>query len=328
MAAINVMIKSTGSYLPEKVLSNKDLENIVDTTDEWITTRTGIKTRRLAAEDEATSDLAFEAAKVALQRAEISPEEVDLIIVGTISPDNFFPSTGCLVQNKLGAKNAVAMDINAACSGYLFSLVIASRLLDGGNYKNALIIGAEKLSSFVNWEDRATCVLFADGAGASVLVPSNGESRLLAFDLGSDGSYGKDLLVPAGGSRQPATIETVEQKLHSIVMNGNAIFKIAVNKMRETFTKSMEKAGVTVDDISLVIPHQANLRIIESLRNFLKLPKEKVFVNIEKYGNTSAASIGIALDEAHQQGIIKRGDIIGLTAFGGGLTWGSAIIKF
>ncbi|KKL81894.1 hypothetical protein LCGC14_1990190, partial [marine sediment metagenome] len=298
MAAINVMIKSTGSYLPEKVLSNKDLENIVDTTDEWITTRTGIKTRRLAAEDEATSDLAFEAAKVALQRAEISPEEVDLIIVGTISPDNFFPSTGCLVQNKLGAKNAVAMDINAACSGYLFSLVIASRLLDGGNYKNALIIGAEKLSSFVNWEDRATCVLFADGAGASVLVPSNGESRLLAFDLGSDGSYGKDLLVPAGGSRQPATIETVEQKLHSIVMNGNAIFKIAVNKMRETFTKSMEKAGVTVDDISLVIPHQANLRIIESLRNFLKLPKEKVFVNIEKYGNTSAASIGIALDEA------------------------------
>ncbi|HEB30666.1 MAG TPA: ketoacyl-ACP synthase III [Spirochaetes bacterium] len=322
------MIKSTGSYLPEKVLSNKDLENIVDTTDEWITTRTGIKTRRLAAEDEATSDLAFEAAKVALQRAEISPEEVDLIIVGTISPDNFFPSTGCLVQNKLGAKNAVAMDINAACSGYLFSLVIASRLLDGGNYKNALIIGAEKLSSFVNWEDRATCVLFADGAGASVLVPSNGESRLLAFDLGSDGSYGKDLLVPAGGSRQPATIETVEQKLHSIVMNGNAIFKIAVNKMRETFTKSMEKAGVTVDDISLVIPHQANLRIIESLRNFLKLPKEKVFVNIEKYGNTSAASIGIALDEAHQQGIIKRGDIIGLTAFGGGLTWGSAIIKF
>ncbi len=328
MSAINIMIKSMGSYLPEKVLSNRDLENIVETSDEWITTRTGIKTRRMAAEGEATSDMAYEAAKVALERAQISAEEVELIMVGTISPDNIFPSTGCHVQNKLGAKNAVAMDINAACSGYLFSLVIASRLVDACDYRNALIIGAEKLSSFVNWEDRTTCVLFADGAGASVLVPSNGESKLLAFDLGSDGFYGKDLLVPAGGSRQPASIETVEQKLHSIVMNGNAIFKIAVNKMKETLTKSMEKAGVTNDDISLVIPHQANLRIIESLRKFLKLPKEKVFVNIEKYGNTSAASIGIAMDEAHQRGLIKRGDIIGFTAFGGGLTWASAIIKF
>jgi 3-oxoacyl-[acyl-carrier-protein] synthase-3 len=328
MSAINIMIKSMGSYVPEKVLSNKDLEKIVDTSDEWITTRTGIKTRRIAAEDTATSDLAYEAAKVALERAKLSAEDVELIIVGTISPDNFFPSTGCHVQHKLGAKNAVAMDINAACSGYLYSLVIASRLVVAGDYKNALIIGAEKLSSLVNWEDRSTCVIFADGAGASVLVPSNGESKLLAFDLGSDGAYGKDLLVPAGGSRQPASIETVKKKQHSIVMNGNAIFKIAVNKMRETFTNSMKIAGVTADDISLVIPHQANLRIIESLRNFLKLPKEKVFVNIEKYGNTSSASIGIAMDEAHQQGIIKRGDLIGFAAFGGGLTWGSAIIQF
>ena len=242
MSAINIKIKGMGSYLPEKVLSNKDLEKIVDTTDEWITTRTGIKTRRVAAEDEATSDMAFEAAKVALERAQISAEEVELIIIGTISPDNFFPSTGCHVQNKLGAKNAVAMDINAACSGYLYGMVIASRLIDAGDYRNALIIGAEKLTSMVNWEDRTTCVIFADGAGASVLVPSNGESKLLAFDLGSDGSYGKDLLVPAGGSRRPASIETVENKEHSIVMNGNAIFKIAVNKMRETFEKSMKKA--------------------------------------------------------------------------------------
>jgi 3-oxoacyl-[acyl-carrier-protein] synthase-3 len=328
MSAINVKIKAMGSYLPEKVLSNHDLEKMVDTSDEWITTRTGIKTRRIAAENEATSDMAYEAAKVALERAQLSPEEVELIIVGTISPDNFFPSTGCHVQNKLGAKNAVAMDLNAACSGYLYSLVFASRLLEAGDYKNALLIGAEKLTSLVNWEDRSTCVIFADGAGAGVVVPSNGESKLLAFDLGSDGSYGKDLLVPAGGSRRPATIETVEQKLHSIVMNGNAIFKIAVNKMRETFTRSMEKAGITADDIALVIPHQANLRIIESLRNFLKLPKEKVYVNIDKYGNTSAASIGIAMDEAYQQGIIKRGDIIGFAAFGGGLTWGSVIIQF
>ena len=220
------------------------------------------------------------------------------------------------------------MDINAACSGYLYGMVIASRLIDAGDYRNALIIGAEKLTSMVNWEDRTTCVIFADGAGASVLVPSNGESKLLAFDLGSDGSYGKDLLVPAGGSRRPASIETVENKEHSIVMNGNAIFKIAVNKMRETFEKSMKKAGITADDISLVIPHQANLRIIESLRKFLKLPKEKVFVNIDRCGNTSAASIGIAMDEAHQQGIIKRGDIVGFAAFGGGLTWGSVIIQF
>ncbi len=328
MAPLNIKFKSTGAYLPERVLTNLDLERIVDTSDEWITTRTGIKTRRIAADEEATSDLAYEAAKIAIKRADMRPEEVELIIVGTISPDMFFPSTGCFVQDRLGAKNAVAMDINAACSGYIYSLVIASKFLVSGTYKNALIIGSEKLTSIVNWEDRTTCVLFADGAGAGVIVPSNGGSKLLAFDLGSDGSYGKDLCVPAGGSRNPATKETVEKKMHSIVMNGNAIFKIAVNKMRETFNKSMAMAGVTADDISLLIPHQANLRIIESLRNFLKLPKEKVYVNIDRYGNTSAASIAIALNEVHEQGIIKRGDIIGLAAFGGGLTWASAILEF
>ena len=270
----NVMIKSTGAYLPEKVLTNKDLEKMVDTTDEWIITRTGIKTRRIAAENEATSDMAYGAAKIALERAEMDPQEVELILVGTITPDMFFPSTGCWVQDKLGAKNAVAMDISAACSGYIYALVIASNFIETGIYKNALIIGAEKLTSIVDWEDRATCVLFADGAGASVLTPSNGQSTLMAFDMGTDGSYGQELLIPAGGSRMPPTIETVTNKMHSIKMNGNMIFKVAVNKMRETFTKSMEKAGVTAEDISLLIPHQANLRIIDALRSFLRLPKE------------------------------------------------------
>jgi 3-oxoacyl-[acyl-carrier-protein] synthase-3 len=324
----NVMIKSTGAYLPEKVLTNKDLEKMVDTSDEWITSRTGIKTRRIAAENEATSDMAYHAAKIALERAEMDPQDIELILVGTITPDMFFPSTGCWVQDKLGAKNAVAMDISAACSGYIYALVIASKFIETGIYKNALIIGAEKLTSIVDWEDRATCVIFADGAGASVLTPSNGQSKLMAFDMGTDGSYGQELLIPAGGSKMPASIETVTNKMHSIKMNGNTIFKVAVNKMRETFTKSMEKAGVTVEDITLLIPHQANLRIIDALRSFLRLPKEKVYVNIDRYGNTSAASIAIALNEVNEQGLIHRGDIIGFAAFGGGLTWGSAIIRF
>jgi 3-oxoacyl-[acyl-carrier-protein] synthase-3 len=328
MGVANIMIKSTGAYVPKKVMTNHDLEKIVDTSDEWITTRTGIKTRRIAAENEATSDMACEAAKIALKRAKLHPKDIDLILVATVSPDMFFPSTGCVVQDKLGAKHAAAIDLNAACSGYIYSLVIASNFLENNSYQNALIIGAEKLSSFLNWEDRSTCVIFADGAGASVVVPSNGESKLLAFDLGVDGSYGSQLSVPAGGARLPASEETVKNHLHCIQMNGNAIFKIAVNKMRETFQKSMKKAGITVNDISLVIPHQANLRIIEALRSYLKIPKEKVFVNIDKYGNTSAASIAIALHEAQEQGLIKRGDIIGFAAFGGGLTWGSAIIQF
>jgi 3-oxoacyl-[acyl-carrier-protein] synthase-3 len=328
MVPFNIMIKSTGAYLPSRVVSNFDIEKIVDTSDEWITTRTGIKTRRIANESEATSDMAYEAAKVALERAGMPPEEVELIIVGTITPDMFFPSTGCFVQDRLGAKNAVAMDINAACTGYIFSLVIASKFLECGHYRNALIIGAEKLSSIMDWQDRSTCVLFGDGAGASVITPSNGNSKLLAFDLGTDGSYAKELYIPGGGSRHPSTNETVEKRLHYIKMNGNAVYKIAVNKMRGTLKKSMKAAGVTAADVRLLIPHQANLRIIESVREYFDLPKEKVFVNIEKYGNTSAASIAIALNEAHETGLIKRGDIVALTAFGGGLTWGSAVIRY
>jgi 3-oxoacyl-[acyl-carrier-protein] synthase-3 len=328
MASQSIMIKSTGSYVPEKVLTNADLEKIVDTTDEWIIARTGIKTRRIAAKHEATSDLAYEASKIALERAELEPKDIDLILVGTITPDMFFPSTGCFLQERLGAKNATAMDISAACSGYIYALVIANNFITTNTYKNALIVGAEKLTSIVDWEDRSTCVIFADGAGASVIVPSNGSSKLLAFDMGTDGGYSEQLYIPGGGSRNPSSIETVTKKMHAIKMNGNTIFKVAVNKMRETFINSMKKAGITANDISLLIPHQANLRIIESLRKFLHLPKEKVYVNIDKYGNTSAASIAIALDEAIGKGLIKRGDIIGFAAFGGGLTWGSAIIQY
>ncbi|HUT65036.1 MAG TPA: beta-ketoacyl-ACP synthase III [Spirochaetota bacterium] len=328
MPVPNIMIKSTGAYVPEKVLTNADLEKIVDTTDEWITTRTGIRTRRIARDDEATSDLAYEASKVALKNAGLSPEEIELIIVATITPDMFFPSTACIVQDKLGAKNATAMDVNAACSGYIYALVVGSIFLQTGDFKNALIIGAEKLTAITDWNDRNTCVLFGDGAGAAVITPSDGRGKLLAYDLGSDGSFGDMLYIPGGGSRHPATQETVEQGLHYIKMNGNPLFKIAVNKMRETFERSLKKAGLKPDDISLIITHQANLRIIEALRSFLKVPKEKVFVNIEKYGNTSSASIGIALHEACDNNMIKRGDIVGLAAFGGGLTWGSAIIEF
>jgi 3-oxoacyl-[acyl-carrier-protein] synthase-3 len=328
MSVADIMIKSTGAYVPERVLSNHDLEKMVETSDEWITTRTGIRTRHIADENQATSDMAAEAAKIALQKADVHPKDLDLILVGTVSPDMFFPSTACLVQSKLGAEHAAAFDLNAACSGYIYALVIASQFLANGNYRNILVVGAEKLSSFLNWEDRTTCVIFADGAGASVVQPSNGGSQLLSFDMGVDGSWGDQLKVPGGAAALPASEETVRNKLHSIKMNGNAIFKVAVNKMKETFGISMKKAGLSVDDISLVIPHQANVRIIESLRNFLKLPKEKVFVNIDKYGNTSSASIPIALSEAEQQGRIKRGDIVGFAAFGGGLTWASAIIRY
>jgi 3-oxoacyl-[acyl-carrier-protein] synthase-3 len=328
MAVTDVMVKSTGAYVPEKILTNKDLEKIVDTSDEWIRTMTGILTRRIAADSEATSDLAFRSGELALKNGGIDPEELDLIIVATITPDMFFPSTACIVQDRLKAKNAVAMDVNAACSGYIYSLVVGSTFLQNGTYRNALIIGAEKLTAITDWNDRNTCVLFGDGAGAALLVPSDGSGKLLAFDLGSDGGYGDMLYIPGGGSRNPATQKTVEDRLHYIKMNGHPLFKIAVNKMKETFKRSLKKAGLKPEDISVLITHQANMRIIDSLRSYLKVPKEKVFVNIEKYGNTSAASIAIAFHEACEQGFIKRGDIVGLAAFGGGLTWGSAIIKY
>jgi len=328
MKSINVKVLGTGSYVPEKLLTNEELEKIVDTSDEWITTRTGIKTRRIAADNEATSDMAYNAAIKALDDAGLKPEDIELIIVATITPDMFFPSTACLVQQKLNAVNATAFDLSAACSGYIFSYAVASGFLSSGAYKNALVIGAEKLTSITDWEDRDTCVLFGDGAGASILAPSNGDGKLLAYDLGSNGAYGDLLYIPGGGSKNPATVETVKKRMHYIKMNGNSVFKIAVTKMKETFIKSMEKADIKSEDISLLIPHQANLRIIDALRRSLKLPKESVYINIDKYGNTSSASIAIAFDEAIKEGHIKRGDVVGFAAFGGGLTWASIILEY
>lgn len=324
-----VMIAGTGSYLPEKVMTNADLEKVVDTTDEWITTRTGIKERRIAADDEFTSHLATKAAEKALEQAGIAAEDLQLIIVATISPDTITPATACYVQSNLGAKKAIAFDISAACSGFLYAMKIAKRMISDGAYENALIIGAEKLSSFVNWEDRNTCVLFGDGAGAAVLRRSQeGEGRILATEMGTDGDQTGILNIPGGGSACPTTPDNAADKLASLQMSGREVFKLAVNAMKNASEKAIERAGLTADDIKLVIPHQANLRIIDAIADRLTVPNEKVFVNLDKYGNTSAAAVAIALDEAHRTGRFERGDKIVLVVFGAGLTWAASAIEW
>lgn len=327
--ACNVTILGTGSYAPEKVLTNADLEKIVDTTDEWITSRTGIKERRIAADDQATSDLATQAALAAMENAGITAEDIDLIVCATISPDTFFPSTACYVQKNIGAKNAVAFDISAACAGFLYALQIARHFLNFGNRKTALIIGAEKLSSMVNWEDRNTCVLFGDGAGAAILQRAeNPERRILSSFMATDGNQTEILKVPGGGSACPITPANAGDHLNTISMQGREVYKQAVNAMKDAAVQVLERAGLTVDDVSMVIPHQANMRIIEAIMDRLKIPAERTFVNLHKYGNTSAAAIAIALDEANRSGAIKKGDIILLVAFGAGLTWASTLIKW
>lgn len=324
-----VMIAGTGSYLPERVMTNADLEKIVDTSDEWITTRTGIKERRIAAEGENTSDLATKAAEKALEQAGIEASELQLIIVATISPDTITPATACYVQHNLGANQAIAFDISAACSGFLYAMKMAKRMISDGAYENALIIGAEKLSSFVNWDDRNTCVLFGDGAGAAVLRRSEeGEGRILATEMGTDGGQTGILNIPGGGSACPTTPENVGEKLASLQMSGREVFKHAVNAMKRASEKVIERANLTADDIKLVIPHQANLRIIDAIADRLTVPNEKVFVNLDKYGNTSAAAVAIALDEAHRSGRFERGDKIILVVFGAGLTWAASAIEW
>ena len=309
---IPVTIAGTGSYLPEKVLTNADLESLVDTTDEWITTRTGIKTRHMAAEGEHTSHMATKAAELA-----------------TITPDTLTPATACYVQQNLGAYNAVAFDISAACSGFLYAMKLSKRLISAGAFKNALIIGAEKLSSFINWEDRNTCVLFGDGAGAAVLRKSEeGEGSILATDIGTDGKQTHLLNIPGGGSACPTTIDNADQRLATLAMLGKEVFKHAVTRMRDSANLVIERAGLTADDIKLVIPHQANLRIIDAIADRLAVPNDRVFVNLHKYGNTSAAAIAIALDEAHREKKFERGDHIILVAFGAGLTWAAAAVKW
>lgn len=324
-----VTIAGTGSYVPEKVLTNDDLSKFVDTSDEWIVTRTGIKERRIAADDEFTSHLGTKAARKALEQAGLEASEVELIIVATITPDTLTPATACYVQQQLGSHQAVAFDISAACSGFLYAMKIAKRIIESGAFTNALIIGAEKLSAFVNWKDRTTCVLFGDGAGAAVLRASGeGEGRILATDIGTDGNQTHLLNIPGGGSACPITLSNAGEGLATLAMLGKEVFKHAVTRMRDSANTVIERAGLTADDISLVIPHQANLRIIDAIATRLDVPNEQVFVNLHKYGNTSAAAIAIALDEAHRQGAIKRGDKIVMVAFGAGLTWAAAAIEW
>jgi 3-oxoacyl-[acyl-carrier-protein] synthase-3 len=329
--AHSVTISGTGSYVPEKILTNHELEEIVDTSDEWIRSRTGIKERRIASDTQSTSDLATEAAKVAMEDANVSGEDIDLIIVATISPDAFFPATACYVQKNIEATNALCFDVSAACSGFLYAMQIAESLILSGQRKTALIIGAEKLSSMVDWEDRNTCVLFGDGAGSVILtVDENNDKgrKLLSSSLGSDGRQTDILHVPGGGSACPITPDNADQKLNTIRMQGREVYKYAVNAMRRAAEDALQKYGLSSEDVDMVIPHQANLRIIEAITDRMSIPKEKTFINLTKYGNTSAAAIAIALDEANKTKSINEGDIVLLVAFGAGLTWASYLLKW
>ena len=323
------VITGTGSFTPEKVLTNADLEKMVETTDEWITARSGIKERRIADKETAASDLSFEATKKAMEEAKIKPEELDLILIGTVTPDYLLPSTACILQDKLGAKNAAVMDIVAACSGFLYGLSVAQAFIYSGKYKTILVIGVEILSKITNWNDRNTCVLFGDGAGAAIVQRTQENNKgILATYLCGDGSLANLLHIPVGGTRTPLTKENIDKGDQYIKMEGNEVFKSAVRSMGDAATRALKEANISAEQIDLLIPHQANIRIIEATAKRLKLPMEKVFVNIDKYGNTSAASIPIALDEARKSGRIKPGDITLLVAFGAGFTWGSAVIRW
>jgi len=321
-------ITGIGSYVPERILANTDLESMVDTTDEWITTRTGIKQRRIAAEGEHTSTLATHAARKALAQAGLEAAELDLIVVATITPDMPFPATACLVQKELGANKAAAFDLEAACSGFIYALEVGRAFIASGVYQNVLIIGAEKLSSIIDWQDRNTCVLFGDGAGAAVLQRREGARGVLATRLGSDGNKADILAMPGGGCRQPATIDSVNERIHFLKMEGKEVYKNAVNAMTAAAKEVLETSGLTIEHIQCIIPHQANQRIISAIGSRLGAREDQVFVNLEKYGNTSAASVAVALDEALQTGKIKRGDKILIIAFGAGLTWGATVLEW
>ncbi|PYK05838.1 MAG: 3-oxoacyl-ACP synthase [Verrucomicrobia bacterium] len=323
-----VSIIGTGSYVPKKVLTNEDLSRIVDTSDEWITTRTGIKERRIAAKDEQTSDMATKAALKAIEQAEISPTEIDLILVATATPDMLFPATACFVQKKIGATKAACLDISAACAGFLFGLEIAQQFITSHTHDTVLVIGAEKLTSITNWTDRNTCVLFGDGAGAAVLRHRGSAHGVISTHIGSDGKYSDILFMPGGGSRCPITRENVDLNLQTIHMTGKEVYKQAVTAMLRAAKKALDQAGLAIEDIACIIPHQANVRIIEAIADRLGISREKMFVNLDRYGNTSAAAVAIALDEANRSGRIKPGDYILMVVFGGGLTWASTIIEW
>jgi len=323
----NAGIIGLGVYVPEKVLTNTDLEKMVDTTDEWILSRTGIRERRIAMPGETCSDLATKAGLEAVKNAGLTPTDLDLIIVATISGDMLFPSTACLVQSKLGAA-CPAFDLGAACSGFPYAVAVAQGLILSGSFKNILVIGAEVLSGFIDWSDRSTCVLFGDGAGAAVISEVGGNKGILSTYLASDGRYADLLKIPAGGSAIPPSSESVQQKLHTLKMNGSEVFKLAVRNMGDAALKAIELAGLKPEQIDLLIPHQANLRIINAVRERVNMPQEKIFINLDRYGNMSSASTIVALYEAVKTGRIKSGNYIELVAFGSGLTWASTVMRW
>ncbi|WP_276318533.1 beta-ketoacyl-ACP synthase III [Gudongella oleilytica] len=328
MKKISVGITGLGSYVPERVVTNDDISKLVETSDEWIVTRTGIKERRVADENVATSDLAIKAAELALEDSGLDADELDLIIVATATPDHAFPSTAALVQKNLGASKAAAFDLSVGCSGFIYGMVTGANFITSGMYKKVLVIGAETLSKIVDWTDRNTCVLFGDGAGACVLESCDESFGILASELGSDGLNGDVLILPAGGSRYPATAETVKNKLHTIKMDGKEVFKFAVRVMEKSSMRVLEEAGLTQDQLDFFIPHQANMRIVDAAMKKLQLGREKTHINMDKYGNMSAASVPVALDEAFREGKIKQGDVVLLIAFGAGLSWASIVMRW
>jgi 3-oxoacyl-[acyl-carrier-protein] synthase-3 len=321
-------ITAVGSYVPEKVLTNAELVSMVDTTDEWITTRTGIKERRLAAPNEFTSDMAAKAAQRAMEKAGVTPEQIDLIIVATITPDMPFPATACLVQKKIGAVRSAAFDVEAACSGFIYALEIGQQFIMSRTYETVLVIGAERLSSIVNWKDRNTCVLFGDGAGAAILQHRPEAHGLLTACMGADGDKAMLLCMPGGGSRIPATVDSVEAGLHHLQMDGKETFKNAVTAMHTAALEALRRCEIDISQIKLVIPHQANRRIIDAVGERIGVKPDQVFVNLDRYGNTSAASVAIALDEAVSLGRLQRGDLVLMIVFGAGLTWAAAVIEW
>lgn len=324
----SVSIVGTGSFLPPRVLSNADLEKMVETSDEWITTRTGIRERRLASKDQCTSDLGAEAAKRALAAAKVPASKVDLIVCATITPDMPFPNTAALIQDKIGAPRVMAFDVEAACSGFIYATEIARQFVMSGSANTALVVAAEKLSSIVDWKDRNTCVLFGDGAGAAVLQHTEGSQGILYSGCGAEGKYGELLCMPGGGARNPSSGETVEAGLHYLKMSGKEVYKHAIRAMHEVSTEALQKCHLSIDDIACIIPHQANKRIIEGLAERLEVSIDKVYMNLHRYGNMSAASAAVALDEAAQEGRFQRGDYVLIVAFGAGLTWGATVVQW
>jgi len=325
---IHARITGTGSYAPKKVITNYDLEKLVDTSNEWIIERTGIIERRIAEKGQTTSDLAYEASRKALKAAGLGADELDLILVATMTPDMILPSMGCVLQEKLGAKKAAAFDIYAACSGFIYGMSIASAFIKADVYKNILLVGAEVLSRFTDWEDRTTCILFGDGAGAAVIQRHAGKRGILSTHLHSDGSLGDLIQVPAGGALHPASHDTIRKRMHFVKMKGNETFKAAVRALEGVVQEALEHNKVKPEEIDYLVPHQANLRIIQAMAQRLNMPMDKVVLNLPKYGNTSAASIPMALDEAVRHGKIKENHLLLFEAFGGGLTWASALVRW